>query len=408
METVRHNEGMPSIGLILPASTYRAEDFMSAADALDIEIVVISDGRHLIEESAITVDLESPRLASQELASRLPDIDAIVGVDDRGLLVAAQTADLLGLDHNPVAGVAASRNKAMMRRALRETVPQPIFQIAPAGGDIAEVARHVGYPVILKPLGLSGSRGVIRCDDDEQARAAEERIRRILVHAEVDANEPLLVEEFVTGPEIAIEGLLTDGRLEVLAVFDKPDRLDGPFFEETIYVTPSRLHPDMIAEAVRVVQVAVDALGLTMGPVHAELRIRGAAVRLIELAARTIGGNCARALRFGLADTTLEMLVLRSALGMETRTKARIHGSAGVMMIPVPKQGTLAEVRGLEDAAAADGITGIDITIPVGKRVWSLPEASRYLGFIYARGDRPDEVEAALRRAHVLLEFVIS
>lgn len=398
---------MPSIGLILPASTYRAEDFITAAGRLGAEVVVISDGRHLIEGSAIRVDLDSPRTASQELAERLPHLDAIIGVDDRGLLVAAQTAALLDIDHNPIAGVAASRNKAMMRRALRDTVPQPIFQIAPAGGDIAEVARHVGYPVVVKPLGLSGSRGVIRADDDNEARAAEERIRRILVRAEVDPNEALLVEEFVAGPEIAIEGMLRDGRLEVLAVFDKPDRLDGPFFEETIYVTPSRLHPEMVDEAARVVQLAVDALGLTMGPVHAELRVRGASVRLIELAARTIGGNCARALRFGLGDTTLETLVLRSALGIESRTKTRIHGSAGVMMIPVPRQGVLHAVDGIEQASAVPGVTGIDIAIPFGKKVWKLPEASRYLGFIYARGEKPQEVESALRSAHVLLDFDI-
>jgi len=398
---------MPSIGLILPASTYRAEDFVSAADRLGAEIVVISDGRHLIEDSAVQVDLDSPRRAAHELADRLRGIDAIVGVDDQGLLVAAHTAALLGLEHNPVAGVAASRNKAMMRRALRETVPQPIFQIASAGGDIAEVARHVGYPVVVKPLGLAGSRGVIRADNDDDVRAAEDRIRHILVRAEIDPNEPLLVEEFVAGPEIAIEGMLHDGTVDVLAVFDKPDPLDGPFFEETIYVTPSRLHPDMVDEATRVVQLGVDALGLTMGPVHAELRIRGASVRLIELAARTIGGNCARALRFGLGDTTLETLVLRSALGIENRTKARIHGSTGVMMIPVPHQGILKRVDGIEEAERVPGVTGVDITIPIGKKVWKLPEASRYLGFIYARGTDPGEVEVALRRAHVLLDFDI-
>ncbi len=398
---------MPSIGLILPASTYRAEDFVEAATILGTDVVVISDGRHLIEGSAIQVDLESPRRASEELAGQL-EVDAIIGVDDQGLLVAAQTAELLGLDHNPVAGVAASRNKAMMRRALRETVPQPIFQIADAGTDIAEIARHVGYPVVIKPLGLSGSRGVIRANTDREARAAEERIRRILVHAEVDPNEPLLVEEFIVGPEIAIEGMLEDGRVQVLAVFDKPDPLDGPFFEETIYVTPSRLHPDMVDEAIRVVQLAVDALGLTMGPIHAELRIRGASVRLIELAARTIGGNCARALRFGLADTTLEMLVLRSALGIPNRTTPRVHGSAGVMMIPVPRNGTLGHVGGVEEAEQVPGVTGVDIAIPAGKKVWTLPEASRYLGFIYARADKPREVEQALRSAHVLLDIDIA
>lgn len=399
---------MPSIGLILPASTYRAEDFVSAAQTLGAEIVVISDGRHLIDGSAIEVDLDSPRRASEQLAAELPQVDAVVGVDDRGLMVAARTAELLGLPHNPLAGVAASRNKAMMRRALRETVPQPIFQIASAGTDITEVARHVGYPVVIKPLGLSGSRGVIRTDNDREARAAEERIRRILVRAEVDPNEPLLVEEFVAGPEIAVEGMLHNGVLQTLAVFDKPDPLDGPFFEETIYVTPSRLHPDMLAEAERVVQLAVDALGLTMGPVHAELRIRGASVRLIELAARTIGGNCARALRFGLADTTLEMLVLRSALGVQSRARPRIHGSAGVMMIPVPKAGVLSRVDGIEQAEAIDGVTGVDIAIPIGKKVAALPEASRYLGFIYAKGDTPDEVEEALRRAHLVLSFDIT
>jgi biotin carboxylase len=256
---------------------------------------------------------------------------------------------------------------------------------------------------VLKPLNRSGSQGVIRANTPDEAEAAAARIREIVGDPEAE----LLVERFVPGEEVAVEAILTDGELEVLAVFDKPDPLDGPYFEETLYVTPSRLPAEALARAEIVTARACSAIGLVEGPVHAELRLEGDRINVIEVAARSIGGLCARTLRFG-AGIALEELVLRHALGLSLDGLEREAGASGVMMLPIPRAGTLHEVGGQDAARAVPGVTGLDITIPRGRRVVPLPEGDRYLGFLFAQCDTPEEVERSLRAAHANLEIVIT
>jgi biotin carboxylase len=279
-----------------------------------------------------------------------------------------------------------------MRTALAEAeVPQPKF--------VVDATPDFAYPWVMKPLDRSGSQGVIRVDDADAARAAAARIGAI-------APGPVVVEEYVPGAEVAVEGLLRAGELELLAVFDKPDPLVGPYFEETIYVTPSRLDPKMLARVQDVAARACAAIGLVEGPVHAELRVDGDRVWVIEVAARSIGGLCARALRFG-AGIALEEVILRHALGMPLDGLARERAASGVMMLPIPHAGVLRAVDGQDAARAIPGITGLEITVPRGRRVVPVPEGDRYLGFLFARGEAPADVEAALRAAHDALEIVI-
>jgi biotin carboxylase len=284
-----------------------------------------------------------------------------------------------------------------MRRALAAAeVPQPRFALA----DDPAALPDVGFPCVVKPVGLSASRGVIRADDAAGARAAAARVRAI-------ADGPILVEEYVPGVEVAVEGLLRASALEVLAVFDKPDPLVGPYFEETIYVTPSRLPEPTLVRIGELTGRACAAMGLVEGPVHAEVRVDGERAWVIEVAARSIGGLCARALRFG-AGIALEELILRHALRMPLDGLTRERDASGVMMLPIPRRGTLRGVRGREAARAVPGVTGLDITVPLGRVVEPLPEGDRYLGFLFARGDTPAEVEAALRAGHAALTIDIA
>jgi biotin carboxylase len=253
----------------------------------------------------------------------------------------------------------------------------------------------------VKPTDLSASRGVIRADDVDAAVDAATRIRTM-------SDGPILVEEYVPGFEVAVEGLARGaGTLDVLAVFDKPDPLEGPYFEETIYVTPSRLPDEIVTRVSHMTSLAARAIGIDDGPVHAELRIDGTRIWLIEIAARSIGGLCARTLRFG-AGIGLEDLILRHALGMPIERAVREHDAAGVMMLPIPCAGVLEEVRGQDAARAVDGITGLEITVPRGRVVKPLPEGDRYLGFLFARAATPGEVEQALRAGHAELDVVLS
>jgi biotin carboxylase len=314
-----------------------------------------------------------------------------------------------------VAAVAATRDKRLMREQLaRAGVLAPAFTSFRADLDPHEAARRVRYPCVLKPLVLSASRGVIRADDDAGFVAAFRRIAAILAAPDVrelgEGAEHVLVEDFVPGVEVALEGLLVDGALETLAVFDKPDPLDGPFFEETIYVTPSRL-PEATQAAVRETTIdAARALGLLDGPVHAELRVQrgdgGARAFMIEIAARSIGGLCSRTLTFG-TGMSLEEIILRHALRLPIATLERERRAAGVMMIPIPAGGILEEVEGLDEARAVPLVEDVVIAMHKGQPVVPLPEGSQYLGFIFSRADTPAAAEAALREAHRRLRFAI-
>jgi predicted ATP-grasp superfamily ATP-dependent carboligase len=406
---------MATIGLVLPTSSYRGPDFVHAADELGVDLVVATTDGSLGVPSgrivrALAVDCDRPEEAADAFIAGAEgmELDAIVGVDDGGVLVAALVADRLGLPHNPPDSVAATRDKSIMRRLLDGAgVAQPRFAVVTDRTEAEAATEGIGRPVVIKPTSLSASRGVMLVRDSDDLAGAVQRLGAIQRDAGIEG-APFLVEEFVPGPEIAVEGLVSaGGDLEVLAVFDKPDPLDGPYFEETIYVTPSRHDPSLVAAAVALVAEAVEALGLAFGPVHAEVRLAPEGPRLIEVAARSIGGLCGRSLQFGMLRQSLEVLLLRAALGMNRRGMGPSGGAAGAMMIPIPAGGTLHGVRGIEAVAEVEGITEVTITVPPGRRIDPLPEGDRYLGFIISRAERPEQIEAALREAHGLLDIDI-
>ncbi|MGM0819613.1 MAG: ATP-grasp domain-containing protein [Actinomycetota bacterium] len=400
---------MPRIALIVPTTTYRAADFLDAARRAGVEVVIASDDEpHPLAIDQVSLDLADVGEAARALAEAARGVDAVVGVDDHGVEIAARAAARLGLDQSPPEAVARTRDKAAMRRALDGVagVRQPPFAVAGPHDDVAALAAEVGPPVVVKPTSLSASRGVIRADDPAAAAAAAARCRRILAAAGEDPDGPLLVEGYLPGVEVAVEGLLTDGRLEVLAVFDKPDPLEGPYFEETLYVTPSRLPEETLTAIAAATAAATAGLGLRQGPVHAELRVDDGEPALLEVAARTIGGHCGRSLRFGL-DMPLEEVVLRNAAGLPTHALAPAGGASGALMLPIPRSGVLRAVAGLEAARAVDGVDGVELSVPLGGTVEALPEGGRYLGFAFASAARPEEVEAALRAAWAALEITI-
>ncbi|HXR21494.1 MAG TPA: ATP-grasp domain-containing protein [Acidimicrobiales bacterium] len=400
---------MPRVLLLLPTKTYRAKDFVAAARRLGVDVVVGSERRQAMADAmgdrAIVVPLGNVDAAVDiilALHDRLP-LDAVLAVDDQGVAVAAAASARLGLAHNPVDAVAATRDKAVLRaRLAAAAVAQPNYVLVAPGQSVAAAAAQVGYPCVVKPVSRSGSQGVIRVDDDVQAVAAVDRARAI-----VGPLEPVLVEGFVAGAEVAVEGLLVAGALQVLAVFDKPDPLDGPFFEETIYVTPSRQPALVQASLAATVASAAAALGLREGPVHAELRV-GADGRpvVIEVAARSIGGLCSRALRFG-PGISLEEVIVRHAVGAGLDGLRREAQASGVMMLPIRAAGVLEKVSGQAEALAVDGVVGLEISIPTGRPMVPLPEGDRYLGFVFARGPTPADVELALRRAEAALDIVV-
>jgi biotin carboxylase len=405
--------------LLVPARSYRAADFMLAAAAMRLDLAVASDGalpvgdRPVIRVRPVVPgrpgDLD---VSAGRIASRSRPVDAVVAADAPMLPLAAAVAARMGLPHNPGGAVLAAADKARQRQLWAAAgVAQPRFAAVPATAPddaIRRAAVATGFPCVVKAVSLSASQGVLRADSPAQAVTAATRIRGVLAAAGRPAAEPLLVEEYITGPELSIDGLLEGGDLTPVAVFDKPAMTDGPTFEETLLVTPSRLPGDVLAAAVGVAGRAARALGLRTGPVHAEMRVTGTGPAMLELAARSIGGLCARVLRFP-GGKSLEELILANALGEPVPAG---HGEqtvppAGVFMLPVPRAGVLRAIEGRADAEAVPGITGVTITIPLGGQVRPLPDGDQYLGFVFAEAATPEGVEKALVAASQRLRPVI-
>lgn len=405
---------MAHVLLLIPSRTYRTHDFMEAAGRLGIEVVVGSEHRpalgRLMEGRHLRLDFNDVPGAVRRITGFAAHraIDAIVAVDDTGLAVAASASEALSLPHNTPESVASTRDKATMRERFQAAgLLTPRFTKVDIADDPAAIATRLAYPAVVKPVGLSASQGVIKVERPTDFAAVFTRVASIVRSCRPKAGaESLLVEDFIPGKEIAIEGLLRRGDLEVLAVFDKPDPLDGPFFEETIYVTPSRLARDVQRNIRETVARAVLALGLTEGPIHAELRLNDEGLWMLEIAARSIGGLCSRTLRFG-SGISLEELILRHAARMPMPEHGREQEAAGVMMLPIPGAGRLRQVDGQAQATRVPGISGLVITIPPGETLVPLPEGDRYLGFMFARGARPEAVEHSLREAHAQLRVLI-
>jgi biotin carboxylase len=409
--------------LILSTTTgYQLRSFGDAAVRAGIELMFATDRCHQLDDPwrdravAVRFHEEDSSLDAIVEAAAVRRIDGVIAVGDRPVVLAARIAQELCVAGNPVIAAAASVNKLLTRRHLAAAdLPVPWFFDANARANLSRDAR-VRYPCVVKPLGLSGSRGVMRANSPSELNDATARLRALLSRVDVRAirtglDDDVLVEGFIEGREFAIEGVLTDGLLQPFAIFDKPDPLDGPFFEETIYVTPSLLEEDVQSTVFAHVQRAVDALGLTTGPVHAECRVGPEGIHILEVAARPIGGLCSKVLRFASpdsSDVSLEEVLLRHAAGEDVSRFARAANASGVMMIPIPRRGMLKRVHGIEAAAAVDLIEEVRITAKPDQLLEQLPEAGSYLGFIFARGAASREVVNSLKRAHACLRFDIA
>jgi biotin carboxylase len=408
---------------------YQSRGFAEAAEKLGVDIIFGTDRCHQLDDpwgdGALPLHFEDPRGAAAEivrqLRGHLPDAlapDAVLALGDRAAPAAAFAAQMLGLRGNPPEAVVNCCNKLRQREVLRAAgLPVPDFFSFGLREEIAGVLPRVQFPCVLKPLSLAASQGVIRADNAEELQAAARRIGALLESPEIQVTrehtlDRLLVERYIPGREVAVEGLLDGlldgGRLRILAVFDKPDPLEGPFFEESIYVTPSRLAESEQVALADCAARTVRALGLVHGPVHAEFRINEDGPWILEAAPRPIGGLCSRALRFGEERMFLEELLVRHALGLDGSDQVREEAAAGVMMIPVPRNGIFERVEGVEEAERVPGVEEIRITARLRDYLAAWPEGSSYLGFIFARDELPEEVEAALRAAHGKLHFVFS
>ena len=398
---------------------YQTRSFAEAARALGLDVVFATDRCHQLEDpwsdGAIAVQFEHPQSAAERIveAARERPITGLIALGDRPTVTAAYVAKSLGLRYNAPESVENCRSKLRQREILSAAgLLIPRFFAFQSSEPLDDVLPRVEFPCVVKPLRLAASQGVIRANNAAEFCAAVQRIQNLIASPEIQVAREgelstLLVENYIPGAEVAVEGLLDRGRLRALAIFDKPDPLEGPFFEETIYVTPSRLSTNSQRQVEDCAAAAIRALGLEHGPVHAEFRVNKSGVWVLEAAPRPIGGLCSRALRFGPRRIPLEELLVRHAMNLQGCELEREPQASGVMMIPVPQSGMLEHVEGIEAASATPGIVEIFITARLHDFIAAWPEGSSYLGFIFSRAATPAEAEAALREAHGRLRFTI-
>lgn len=405
---------MPRVLLLLPAAGYANQDYRQAADRLGIELVTCADYCPRLAPGwglppLMSVPFDQPDVAMPRvLAALAQPVDAVLASDDHGLALAARLSEALGLPGNPPQAVAQLADKLFFRQLQQRIgLPHPAFFRLQNDADAASAAEAVGFPLVLKARRLNASRGVIRADSIDELQQAQRRIGRIQSRHLRDADSlGLLAEAFIPGDEVALEGVLQRGELRVLALFDKPDPLNGPTFEETRYVTPSRLPAATQAGIAGAVSRACAAAGISEGPIHAEARINDRGIWLLEIAPRAIGGLCGRILVATLGMGAVE-LALRHAVGLPLPDAPMAENSAGVMMIPVPAAGILKSVTGVEAARAVPRITGIEITAAIGQIIAPPPEGASYLGFIFSRAENPEAAAGALLDAYARLDIHI-
>lgn len=409
------------IMLLTTPQTYRAEAFLLAAKRLGIELIQVIDMPKPLAEQwgmQLAVDFSDTETAVSQLLAYAKEkpVSAIIPVDDAGTKLAALASHALGLSYNSIESAEAARNKLIMRQLLAaQRASSPRF-LHLAFSDsakqiLSKIQNQIGFPCVIKPLALNGSRGVMRVNDNVELIVAIKRLERMLT-----TPTDFLVEAYISGIEVALEGVLDNGRLQPLAIFDKPDPLEGPFFEETLYVTPSRLPQEKQQLIVETAEAGAKAIGLQHGSVHAELRLNDTGVWIVEINGRSIGGLCSQSLRFDMTiadetkdprQLTLEELLLRQACGFDVTSLRREQSASGVMMIPIPYGGILRGVEGIKEAEAVSLVDEVVITVPLNNRLVPLPEGESYLGFIFASGGKVEAVEAALRQAHAKLSFQI-
>jgi len=424
-ERLRGREGSrfhqkPKLLILAGKLGYQTRGFTEAAEKLGVEVVFATDRCHQLDDpwgdQALALHFEKPREAAEEIVRKLGTNppNAVLALGDRPTPAAAYVAQAFGLRGNPPEAVEICRNKLRQRETLAKAgVRVPQFFAFKTTDDSAQAAARVEFPCVVKPTMLAASQGVIRANNPAEFEWAVRRVRGVLESPEIQAQretglDQLLVESYVPGPEVALEGLLNAGSLRTLTIFDKPDPLEGPFFEETIYVTPSRFPDEPLRAIEECAAKSVAALGLVAGPIHAEFRVNDEGPWVLEVAPRPIGGLCSRALRFGQEKISLEELLIRQALDLGGSDVMREEDASGVMMIPVPRNGIFEGVDGIEQAEKVPGVTEIRITARLHDYVAAWPDGSSYLGFIFARASEPAQAESALRAAHAQLKFRFS
>ena len=392
---------MKKLLLVIPENSYKSNDFVTSAEKLDLDFLVITDSQQVSGQFSDTVIIHSfDEELENDVKEKLQDVTHILPVDHSALKFSAYLVDLLKAKGNNTKSINTAMNKFESRKIFNSISEIKIQNAIVKKIEDIEIFINENGTSVLKPIYGTASKSVIKVESFQENKAEVEKLMQDC------SDQDLIIEEFVDGSEYALEGNLINSELNKIVIFDKPINYKEPYFEESIYIAPTEIPDKTQKEIVNLIGKACKKLGLENGPVHVEFKIHNKEIFIIEINPRMIGGLCSRCLSFGLFKTSLEEIALHAFLNNELKSIDLLSNFVGVLMIPTPISGKFISIN-KNELESIPNVSGVEITVSENSNLLEPPFGDKYLGFVFSQGDSKEKVMESLTLALDLANPII-
>ncbi len=392
---------MKKLLLVIPENSYKSNDFVVAAEKLGIDFLIITDSEQVSSKFSDTVIINKfdAELNKNNL-KKLKDVTHVLPVDHSALKFSGYLVDLLEVKGNKLESINLSMNKYESRKIFNSLLDIKVNNEIIKNIDDVNTFINKNGTSVLKPIYGTASKSVLKINNVEKNK---EQIEKLMQDC---FDQDLVIEEYIDGKEYALEGTIINSELKKIVIFDKPVEYKHPYFEESIYITPSELSSEAEKRVVSIVDKACKKIGLEDGPVHVEFKINENQIFIIEINPRMIGGLCSRCLSFGLFKVSLEEIILHAFMNNELKNIELLNNYVGVLMIPTPKSGKFISIN-KEELENIPNISNVEITVPEGSDLLEPPYGDKYLGFAFSQGIDKKTVNESLLTAMNLANPII-
>ena len=392
---------MKKLLLVIPENSYKSNDFVTSAEKLDLDFLVITDSQQVFGQFSDTVIIHGfDEELENDVKEKLQDVTHILPVDHSALKFSAYLVDLLKAKGNNTKSINTAMNKFESRNIFNSISEIKIQNAIVNKIEDIEIFINENGTSVLKPIYGTASKSVIKVESFQENKAEVEKLMQDC------SDQDLIIEEFVDGSEYALEGNLINSELNKIVIFDKPINYKEPYFEESIYIAPTEIPDKTQKEIVNLIGKACKKLGLENGPVHVEFKIHNKEIFIIEINPRMIGGLCSRCLSFGLFKTSLEEIALHAFLNNELKSIDLLSNFVGVLMIPTPISGKFISIN-KNELESIPNVSGVEITVSENSNLLEPPFGDKYLGFVFSQGDSKEKVMESLTLALDLANPII-
>ena len=392
---------MKKLLLVIPENSYKSNDFVFAAEKLGIDFMIITDSEQVSSKFSDTVIINKfDAELNKNNIKKLKDVTHVLPVDHSALKFSGYLVDLLEVKGNKLESINLSMNKYESRKIFNSLLDIKANNEIIKNIDDINIFINKNGTSVLKPNYGTASKSVLKINNVEKNK---EQIEKLMQDC---FDQDLVIEEYIDGKEYALEGTIINSELKKIVIFDKPVEYKHPYFEESIYITPSELSSEAEKRVVSIVDKACKKIGLEDGPVHVEFKINENQIFIIEINPRMIGGLCSRCLSFGLFKVSLEEIILHAFMNNELKNIELLNNYVGVLMIPTPKSGKFISIN-KKELENIQNISNVEITVPEGSDLLEPPYGDKYLGFAFSQGIDKKTVNESLLTAMNLANPII-